>query len=299
MSRAPTVAELERGVKERPLAATVVGGISSSGAAVFVALAAVSPGTAAFFRFAIAALLLAPLARVAGGITMLRASLSAKALAAGALLAGDALLWNQAISGSGAGIATVIVNLQVVFVPLLAWLVHGQRPTPLFALAVPAMLVGVALAGGLGSQSTTGADPAAGVVLASGAALCYAGFLFLLREAGESGGALGTVLVMTIAAAAVSLIVAPFWHGLELTPGLGALGWLAVVALTSQVIAYLLIAPALPRLTPSLGAAVLLIQPIGSLALAAVALGEQPTVLQLGGCALVLAAVFGAPRAEA
>src|SRR5262249_43172825 len=44
------------------------------------------------------------------------------ALAAGVFLAIDLVLWNHAIADVGAGIATVLGNLQVVFVTAAAWL---------------------------------------------------------------------------------------------------------------------------------------------------------------------------------
>jgi drug/metabolite transporter (DMT)-like permease len=292
-----SVDRFERTVERSPMASTVVGGLCTSASSVFVALAAVSTGTVAFFRFLIAVPALAPLALAEARDGSLRSSFNAKALVAGALLAGDALLWNQAITESGAGIATVIVNAQVIVVPVLAWITLGEEPSLMFAATVPAMLAGVALAGGL-AGGATGADPTHGALLACGAAACYAGFLFLLREASEPGRAVGTVLAMTIAGAAVSAVVAPLWHGLDLAPSASALGWIAAVALSSQVIAYVLIGPALPRLSAGAGAAVLLIQPVGSVVLGAIALGERPSALQLGGCALVLGAVYAATLAE-
>ena len=49
-------------VERRPAASTVAGGLCTSASSVFVALAASSTGTVSFFRFVIAAPLLAPLA---------------------------------------------------------------------------------------------------------------------------------------------------------------------------------------------------------------------------------------------
>ena len=182
------------------------------------------------------------------------------------MLAGDALLWNQAITESGAGIATVIVNAQVIAVPGLGWAALGERPTPLFAATVPVMLAGVALAAGL-AGGATGPDPSLGALLACGAAACYAGFLFLLRQAGGASAPFGTVLAMTVAGAAVSAIVAPFWHGLDLSPGGAAFGWIAGVAPPSQVVGYVLIGPALPSSRRALARPSVLIQPVGSVAL--------------------------------
>ena len=56
----------------------------------------------------------------------------------------------------------------------------------------------------------------------------------------------------------------------------------------------LLVALATPHLRPEVGAALLLLTPVGTLALAALVLDEHPSALQLVGCALVLASAYAA-----
>jgi drug/metabolite transporter (DMT)-like permease len=90
----------------------------------------------------------------------------------------------------------------------------------------------------------------------------------------------------------VALVVGPFWHGLDLLPGWTAFGWLLAIAFAGQVVSYLLIAGALPRLQAGVGAALLLLQPIGSVLLGGVILGERPTPVQYAGCAVVLVALY-------
>jgi drug/metabolite transporter (DMT)-like permease len=282
-----------------PLAAA--GALCIAGAPVLVALADSSPGTVAFFRFLLALPLLAALAlgeaRAAGARDR---GAQRAALLSGPLLAADMLLWNQAIADSGAGIATVVVNAQVVLMPLLAWLATGERPHRRFALAVPLMLAGVALAGGIGDPAAFGPDPARGTVLAAAAALCYAGFLFLLRRSGDAQPrVVAPVWEATLTATVASLALGLAWRGIDVTPTAETLGWLVALALGGQVAGWLLIGAALPRLSASAGASLLLLQPIGAVGLAALALGERPSALQLAGCAIVLGAValatIGAP----
>jgi drug/metabolite transporter (DMT)-like permease len=71
-----------------------------------------------------------------------------------------------------------------------------------------------------------------------------------------------------------------------------AVGWLALLALTSQVIGWLLITVSMPRLPAAMIGALLLVQPAGSVALSYVILGERPSGSQLLGVALVLAGVL-------
>src|SRR6202453_3717455 len=64
---------------------------------------------------------------------------------AGCFLAADLIVWSHAISAIGAGLATVVPNLQVVVIALLGWFVLRERPDRSLLLAAPAMIAGLAL----------------------------------------------------------------------------------------------------------------------------------------------------------
>ncbi len=81
-------------------------------------------------------------------------------------------------------------------------------------------------------------------------------------------------------------------HDFRLGQAWPALGWLALLALTSQVIGWLLITVSMPRLPAGMIGALLLVQPAGSVALSYAVLGERPSALQLVGVVLVLAGVL-------
>jgi drug/metabolite transporter (DMT)-like permease len=153
------------------------------------------------------------------------------------------------------------------------------------------MLIGVVLTAGLLDHHIT-PHSTAGTVHAALAALCYAGFLYLLRRCGHSGHITESYTVLTVSAAAVSLGAGVFWHGITLTPGWTATAWLLVTALTGQVIGWLLVAFSAPRLPSHLGPVLLLFTPIGALILGAAVLGERPTPPQLLGGGLILAGAY-------
>ena len=75
---------------------------------------------------------------------------------AGVFLAADLILWSHAIAAIGAGLGTVVGNLSVLIMPLLAWLVLSERPSRSLVLASPVMLAGLVLVGGL---ADVGAGP--------------------------------------------------------------------------------------------------------------------------------------------
>jgi drug/metabolite transporter (DMT)-like permease len=270
-----------------------VGALCVSASAVFLNLAATTPATATAARCLLALPVVIVLAipewQRGRGLSR-RAMLTA--VCCGALFAGDMLLWTQAIPEVGAGLSTVLVNTQVAVVPLLSWLVDRERVSPRFLLALPALLLGVALAGGMADHGITGSKPALGTAHAIGAALCYSGFLFLLRRGGQAGQPMQTYAVVLATSAVLAVAVGPWWHGLDPWPGRHAVGWLIVVAVTGQLLGWLFVAFFSARVPSAVSSALLLLTPVGAVALGAAVLGERPSLLQLGGCALVLAAGY-------
>ena len=77
----------------------------------------------------------------------------------------------------------------------------------------------------------------------------------------------------------------------RLVPTWPSAGWLLTLALSSQVVGWLLIATSLPRLPAAMTSMLLTVQPVGSVALAALILGESPSPLQLVGVLFILAAL--------
>jgi drug/metabolite transporter (DMT)-like permease len=270
-----------------------LGALSVSSSAILIALSGLSPGTASFFRCLFALPLLWPFwvaeQRREGRPARRRRAIAALA---GVLFAGDVLLWTQAIYEVGAGLSTVLVNAQVVIVPLLARVIDRERIGRPFLVGLPLMVAGIVLTGGVFETGASGAHPVAGTVHAILAALCYSGFLFLLRRGGQRGQVVQSYRDVVAAAAVTSLAAGAAWQGLSFTPGWAPIGWIALAAICSQVLGWLLVALSGPRLGSTVGSALLLLTPVGALALAALVLGERPTVLQLVGCLLVLLSAY-------
>lgn len=269
------------------------GALSLSASAIMLKLAATTPATATVARCLIALPVVIALAipewQRGGGFSR-RGMLSA--VSCGILFAADMLLWTQAIPEVGAGLSTVLVNTQVAVVPLLSWLVDREPVPRRFLLTLPALLAGVTLAGGMLEHGISGSDPTRGTLHAIGAALCYSGFLFLLRPGGRAGQPMQTYAIVLATSVVVAAAVGPWWHGLDPWPGSRAAGWLTLVAITGQLLGWLLVARLSARLPSTVSSALLLLMPVGAVALGAVVLGEHPSPLQLAGCALVLVAGY-------
>jgi drug/metabolite transporter (DMT)-like permease len=214
------------------------------------------------------------------------------AIIAGIFFAGDLMFWHHAIEYVGAGLATVLGNLQVLVVGVVAWLVFGERPSRATLIAVPVVLVGVVLISGVVGTGAYGANPALGVVLGFATAICYSAYLLLIRVGGrDPRRPAGPVAIATVGTALVAGAAGLAIGDLDLTPGLASLAWLAVLGVTSQSIGYLSISLALPRLPAVVTSIILLTQPVVTVGLSVVLLGERPSVAQLAGVALVIGGI--------
>jgi drug/metabolite transporter (DMT)-like permease len=210
---------------------------------------------------------------------------------AGLFFAADLIFWHNAIDAVGAGLATVLGNLQVVIVGFAAWALLKEKPHKTLFAAVPIVLVGVVLISGVTGGDTYGSDPALGVLFGILTSLAYAAFILILRHGSHDLRRIaGPLFHATLVSAMATLIYGAATDAIH-DPGASAHGWLVVLALTSQVAGWLLISRSLPRLPAAITSVVLLLQPVGAMALAAAVLGEQPGTVQLIGAMLILGGV--------
>jgi len=282
-----------------PLLGAIAGALCIAFSGPLVRLADVSPTTAALFRCAYAL-------PVLGAVAALeqrrhgprRARARWLAAAAGVFFAADLVLWHHTIAVVGAGLATVLGNLQVVVVALLAWLVLGERLPRRLVVAIPVVLAGVVLISGLLGTSAYGDDPALGVLFGGLTSLAYGVFILVLRQgAADRVRPAGPLCDATAVAVVTLLAYGLVARDVDLVPSWPAHGWLLALALTAQVAGWLLISLSLPRIPAAATSLVLLLQPAGALGLGALLLAERPTVVQLAGVLLILAGVvYGSTR---
>jgi drug/metabolite transporter (DMT)-like permease len=280
----------------RPLGLAILGAASISASAVLVKLAGVGAATTGFYRCLLALpvlVLLAVLEQRRYGVRRPPARIGA--FVAGLFLAVDLVLWNHAIAEVGAGIATVLGNLQVLFVALAAWVLLRERPGRRFLVALPVVMTGVVLVSGLAGTGAGDSHPLAGIVFGLGTSLAYTAFLLILRQtsAGTPHVA-GPLAEVTAVAALGSLLLGLAFGGLGLDVPWPSLRWLLLLSITSQTVGWLLITSSLPRLPAAVSSLLLLLQPVAALGLAAAVLAERPSPAQLAGAVLVCGGVLAA-----
>jgi drug/metabolite transporter (DMT)-like permease len=214
------------------------------------------------------------------------------AVIAGVFFAGDLLSWHHAVDAVGAGLATVLGNLQVLVVGLAAWLIFKERPPKAVLLALPIVLAGVVLISGVIGSGTFGVNPPLGVGLGIVTGISYAGYLLIIRRgSNDLRRPAGPVAISTASTAVVAIVAGVMLGELDPIPAWPSHGWLALVGITSQSIGYLIISISLPRLPAALTSIILLAQPVATVFLARVLLDERPSLAQLLGVALVVGGI--------
>jgi drug/metabolite transporter (DMT)-like permease len=286
------------GFASRPALRAALGAACISSSAILVTLAHVGPATTAFYRCALALPALIPLAvaeqRRRGPRPF---ATRLYALVAGLFLAVDLVLWNHSIADVGAGVATVLGNLQVLFVAVLAWLVLKERPARRFLTMLPVVFLGVVLVSGTVGRTAAGLHPAAGIGFGVGTSATYAVFLLIMRQtSGPGGHVAGQLADATAGSAAGALLLGLAFGGFQLHIPWPSFGWLLMLALLSQTGGWLLITSSLPQLPAALSSLLLLLQPAAALVLADIVLGQRPTLLQVAGAVLVCGGVLAVAR---
>ena len=271
----------------------VLGILGISFSAVFVRLAEVSPATAAFFRAGYALPPLFLLWMMTRGGDHRPASMRWMAAGSGLFLALDLTVWHRSIELIGAGLATVLANTQIVFVGLIAWAIHRERPTALAFATIPIVFGGVVLISGLGRADAYGDDPLVGVALGVVTGMAYTGFLLVFRASNrELAPPAGPLLDATAGTAIGALAAGALFDArFSLAPSWPEHGWLLALALVAQVGGWMLIAAALPRVPALETSVLLLIQPMATVVWGLIIFAEDLSVVQWAGVALVLGGV--------
>lgn len=208
--------------------------------------------------------------------------------------AGQAFCYFAALHYATAGLTALLLYLYPVIVTLLSAVVFRRALTPLRLGAVFAALFGTALA--VGGQLD---GSPLGIVLGVGAALIYSVYILVGERVTRSEDALacGTVVMLSGAATYGAVLAGsggPVW------PATTA-GWVGVacIALFSTALAIIGFFAAMRHLGAADAATFSTLEPVVTIALAAVFLGETVGLCQALGGVVILAAVIVLARADA
>ncbi|HZZ93475.1 MAG TPA: DMT family transporter [Usitatibacter sp.] len=195
---------------------------------------------------------------------------------------GQAFCFFSALEFASAGLVALLLYVYPTLVCLLCAAFPGERITAARAAVLAASFAGVALTLGGGRGSGTG------ILLGLAAAVFYAVYIVVGARELRHVDALAATTVVCLSAAVVlgaaTAFHAPRWPG-------SAAGWSAVIAigLACTVLPILAFFAGLKRVGPSRASIVSTLEPVVTVLLAWIVLGETLSFVQLGGGALVLA----------
>ena len=199
---------------------------------------------------------------------------------------GQAYCYFAALRHASAGLVALLLYLYPAVVTVLSALLLRQRIGAGRAWAVAVALLGTALM--VGGDLDSGW---LGIFLGVGAALIYSAYILVGEGVMRRVHPLPAATVVMLSAAVVYAGAANF-EGLSLPAT--QTGWLSIVAIAlfSTLLAILGFFKGMEKLGASDASALSTLEPLITLSLAAVVLGETVTALQLGGGALIIAAVI-------
>lgn len=195
---------------------------------------------------------------------------------------GQAACYFSALKHASAGLVALLLYTFPTIVCLFSALFLGERLGPRQGVLLAVSFAGTALMLGGGEGSATG------IALALGAAAFYSVYIVVGARELASTDALASTTVVCLSAAATMLASTLFQA--PTLPASGA-GWaaMAAIAFVSTVLAILAFFAGLKRVGPSTASIASTLEPLVTIALAALLLGESLSSIQLIGGGLVLA----------
>jgi drug/metabolite transporter (DMT)-like permease len=241
-------------------------------------------------RFAVAAAVLAVLARVTG---QARArpprAVARRALALGAVgYSLQAGLYFAALERLDASLTAIVLYTYPAFVTLAALALGRATGDGRTAAALAAASAGLGLVL-LGPGA--GAFDVVGAALALGASVTYTSYILVSEGVTRTVPPLALSALVCAGAAATCSAIGLASGSLDLALGAEAWLWLLLIALVSTVLPVTAFFAGLRRVGPAEAAILSTFEPPVTVALSAIALGERLAPIQLAGAALVLAGV--------
>jgi len=206
--------------------------------------------------------------------------------------AGQAFGYFSALEHASAGLVALLLYLHPVIVALLARAVFGHALRPVQLVAIALAVIGAALTVGNANDGSP-----LGIAFGVATAAIYAVYILTGSALSKETSPIASTAVIVTAAGAVFALTAAV-RGVRL-PGTAG-GWAAVIAIAvvCTVAAVALFLAGLERLGPVRATIYSTVEPVFTVVLAALVLGEEVTLLRAGGGALVLGGVLLLARAD-
>tara|TARA_B100001142_G_scaffold270893_1_gene277190 strand:- start:41 stop:958 length:918 start_codon:yes stop_codon:yes gene_type:complete len=258
-----------------------------------------NPVTGAFFRMIYALPILILLVYFSKSLDIRSSKSRQLTFLAGLFLALDFLAYHTAIDYIGTGIATMIGNSQVIIVTLISWKFLGEKPNKSILIVLPIVILGLVLISGIWDNEAYGENPSYGVIGGVFAAIFYSTFLIIYRYSNKEKSPAQNLQLDTTAGAALGLFILGILplQSLNIEPidfqlSYPSHAWLIILAISCQVVGWIAITYALPRLPAAHTSFALLLQPVLTIAWGILFLQENPSLQQSSGMILILGSII-------
>ena len=272
----------------------IAGAAMISFSSVWVKLAHVSPTMAGFYRVFFGAVFLSVATAWKREFKWIGWKPILLAFVCGFFLALDLMFWHRAIHLIGPGLATLLGNLDVFFLAAIGFIFMGEKVGVRFILAILMAIIGLMLIFAL-QWDQLGPAYKKGIFLGLVTAIVYTGFLLTLRklQSDQSEGSVFYAITLVSWTTVAYLGVKAYLVGDSFSIPDGQ-SWVSLLALAllSQVLGWIMITNALPRVRTTLIGLILLLQPSLSFIWDVVFFERQTSPANWLGVFMVLAAIY-------
>ena len=287
-----------------PILILTIGAICISFAAIFVKLLGTSMGPTAigFWRTFFGSGFLFALAVAARQRLTMPRVLFGWSVLAGFIFFLDLFLWHRSIIYAGAGMATILANVQVFVTAVLSYFVFREKLSIKFFAAAIGAVIGIVLLIGIGSDFEFTTLYLTGILLGLLTGFMYASYIIVMKLAGQEKERpdFRVLIAWTSLFTAMFLAIASCWEEtVFIPPDLYSFGILAALGLVAQTLGWWSITVSLPKLDASRSGLILLLQPILATVWGWLWFAENLSIIQLLGAGITLTAIyFGSVRRQ-
>src|SRR5215217_4823119 len=255
------------------LSAVAIGVLAVSAAAIFIRLAEAPALAVAFWRNALGALVLVPLA-LYWRETFPRGRVLQVGVVSGVALGAHFGFWISSLDYTSVAASVVLVCTQPVFVAILAYLVFGERTSSLSFFGILVALAGTAV---IASDRSVGSATFFGNTLAVIGAITVAVYVLIGRSLRTTGVGVLPYSIVVYALASATLATAALYAEAPLWGYSGETWlWRLAVTLGPHILGHTVLNWALRYVEASIVSGTILAEPVVSAVLAWLVLSEKP-----------------------
>jgi drug/metabolite transporter (DMT)-like permease len=200
-------------------------------------------------------------------------------------------LWCTALNYTTASAVSLLDNAAPVWVGLISWLVLKEKQTWHYWSGLLVTLIGAVLMLGL-NLSQGSASQLQGNLVAVASGFSYALYMLVASRALKNIGSLRYSWIVCMISTVILFLAVEILGLFGESLPFGSLMMIFLMALTSQVVAYLLVNYALGRLPVASASVILLGKPVVTTLLGIILIKEIPSWIQLVGGLICLAGIF-------